>query len=151
LVIFNHFCSISSSGITFSTIFSGARGSIGLMSFSWAAFTLSFSLCVYAQWVNPTNPVFTVVAHPARRFYLAGMILVSTFASFVGIVLMGTAVATLDLNKEGTALNVNTDIDTKWGGILSLLLIGLALLGGTTIFIVNGIKTIYIIRSRQLE
>lgn len=79
------------------------------------------------------------------------MVLVSTFASFVGIVLMGIAVATLDLNKEGTALNVNTDINTKWGGILSLLLIGLALLGGTTIFIVNGIKTIYLIRSRQLE
>ncbi|PPQ96653.1 hypothetical protein CVT26_010635, partial [Gymnopilus dilepis] len=97
------------SGITFSTIFSGTRGSIGLMSISWAAFTVSFSICVFIQYANPESLPYAVVAYPSRRIVLIHSVFLAGFASFVGIVLMGVAVATLDLRNEQAA----TDIDKR--------------------------------------
>ncbi|KAF8815222.1 hypothetical protein BYT27DRAFT_7249308 [Phlegmacium glaucopus] len=128
------------SGITFSTIFSGSRGSIGLMGFSWAAFTFSFSVCVFTQWLNPEKPPFAVVTYPRRRRVLFSAIYFAGFASFVGMVLMGASVATLNLAQEGSASQVDTRINTTWGGIFSLIPVILGFSYGITNTIFHSIK-----------
>jgi hypothetical protein len=52
------------------------------------------------------------------------------FASFAGIVLMGIAVAMLDLRKKNSATEVDTTINTLWGGVLSLLPVLVGFIGG---------------------
>jgi len=90
------------------------------MSFSWASFSISFSICVFLQYANPESLPFAIVAYPARC-NLAWVMLFAMFASFVGIVFMGTAVAMLNLRNENSANQIDTRINTSWGGILSLL------------------------------
>lgn len=117
-------------GITFSAIFSATRGSIGLMSFSWASFTVSFSVCVYLQYASPEALPLSIVAYPERPPKMSFITLFAGFASFVGIVLMGIAVAMLDLRKKNSATEVDTTINTLWGGVLSLLPVLVGFIGG---------------------
>jgi hypothetical protein len=138
------------SGITFSTIFSGSRGSIGLMSYSWAAFTVSFSVCIFTQWLNPEKPPFAVVTYPRRRGVLFSVIYLAGFASFVGIVLMGVAVATLNLAEDG-ASQVDTRINTTWGGIVSLIPVVLGFSYGTANTLFHSLKAGRIKRSRSIK
>jgi hypothetical protein len=107
--------------ISFSTIFSATRGSIGLMSLSWTAFSVSFSLCVYVQWTNPQDPTFAVAAYPHARILRFRAVFVAFLASVVGIVLMSITLLTLDLQWEGTPNTVDRKIKTLFGGGLSLL------------------------------
>ena len=91
------------------------------MSFSWASFSISFSICVFLQYANPESLPFAIVAYPARRNIRVRVILFAGFASFVGIVFMGIAVAMLNLRNENGANQIDTRINTSWGGILSLI------------------------------
>lgn len=106
---------LNSLGITFSTIFSGTRGSIGLMSIFWAA----FSVCVFIQSTNPEKLPLAMVAYPRRRMALTHSILFAGIAPFIGIVLMGITVATLDLThlrNENAANQIDTRISAIQGG-----------------------------------
>lgn len=100
------------------------------MSFSWAAFSVSFSVCVFLQYANPESLPFAIVAYPGRRNFRVWVTLFAGFASFVGIVLMGIAVAMLNLRTENSASQIDTRINTSWGGILSLVPVVLAFIWG---------------------
>jgi hypothetical protein len=126
-------------GITFSAIFSATRGSIGLMSFSWASFAVSFSVCVYLQYAAPENLPFSIVAYPGRRNSMSIITLFAAFASFVGIVLMGIAVAMLDLGNKNSANEVDGTIKTLWGGILSLLPVLVGFIWGVTDLLIHNV------------
>ena len=121
------------------------------MGFSWAAFSFSFSICVYEQWANPERLPMAIVAYPGRRAGRLNAAGLAGASSFVEIVLMGVAVAMLDLSKDGSATQVDTKINTMWGGILSLLPIVLAFGLGVGSMWYNGIRGIMIRRSRRSE
>lgn len=127
------------SAVTFSTVFSATRGSIGLMSLAWAAFSVSFSLCVWEQWINPQTPSFTVVAYPGRRVIRFWTIFLAAFASFVGIILMATTLVLLGLEKDGSVSTIGTSVNTYIGGGLSLLPVVLGFFVGCVNMIRNGL------------
>ena len=110
------------------------------MSISWAAFSVSFSICVYIQYANPESLPYAVVAYPGRRIILIHSALFAGFASFVGIILMGVAVATLDLRDEQAASEIDKRINTMWGGIVSLLPVVLGFTWGMLNMLWNGAK-----------
>ncbi|KIK66767.1 hypothetical protein GYMLUDRAFT_912445 [Collybiopsis luxurians FD-317 M1] len=124
-------------GITFSAIFSGTRGSIGLMSYSWAAFAVSFSLSVFIQWTNPPNPPYSVVTYPGIRTGRFRIIFAAAFASFVGIILMAVSVAML---TDGRASDIDARIIPSGSGIISLLPVVLGFICGTLILLWNGVR-----------
>jgi len=107
------------------------------MSYSWAAFAISFTVCIYAQWLNPENPPYAVVTYPERRVALAWMIYFAAVASFIGIVLMGVSVAILDVKQE----DIDKDISTTWGGVVSLLPVIIGFTYGTANIIYHNVKT----------
>ena len=110
------------------------------MSISWAAFTVSFSICVFIQYANPESLPYAVVAYPSRRIVLIHSVFLAGFASFVGIVLMGVAVATLDLRNEQAATDIDKRINTMWGGIVSLLPVVLGFTWGVSTMVWNSLK-----------
>jgi len=91
------------------------------MSFAWAAFTVSFSVCVFLQYANPESLPFSLIAYPGRRNSRVFIMLFAGFTSFVGIVLMGIAVAMLNLRNENTANQPHSRFHMSWRGILFLL------------------------------
>jgi hypothetical protein len=71
------------------------------------------------------------------------------FASFVGIVLMGIAVAMLDLRKKNSAHEVDTTINTPWGGILSLLPVLVGFIWGVSDLLIHNVVEAQIWRQRS--
>ena len=122
-----------------------------MMGFSWAAFSFSFSICVYEQWTSPERLPMAIVAYSWRQARKLTAAMLAGASSFVGIVLMGVAVAMLDLSKGGSATQVDTKINTMWGGILSLLPIVLAFGLGVWSIWYNCMRGIMIQRSRRSE
>lgn len=127
----------------------GTRGSIGLMSYSWAAFSISFTICVYSQWTSPVFPAYTIVAYPARRNVKNNAIYAAGCASFVGIILMGLSVAILNIKREGDPVVVDTRINPSWAGVLSLAPYIIGFTHGSITLIFHAVKTEEQARSRR--
>jgi len=108
-------------GISFTTIIGATRGSIGLMSLSWAAFTLSFVICVFAQWIYPVKPTFSIVVYPGRRSFRFHTVFIAGSASFVGFVLMAV---TLVMLRVGTPVDARLETRiANVGGLISLVFV----------------------------
>jgi hypothetical protein len=82
-----------------------------------------------------------IATDPGRRGFIFTLTLFAGFASFVGIVLMGAAVATLDLRQEGSVSEVDTKVNTMWGGILSLVPVVLGFVCGMANILLQSIQT----------
>lgn len=128
---------------------SGTRGSIGLMSYSWAAFSISFTICVYSQWKNPVFPAYTIAAYPDRRNLKNNAIFAAACASFAGVILMGLSVATLNIKREGDPVVVNTRINPSWAGVLSLVPYVFGFTHGSLSILFHAIRTEKQARARR--
>ena len=128
---------------------SGTRGSIGLMSYSWAAFSISFTICVYSQWINPVFPAYTIVAYPGRRNLKNNAIFAAACASFAGVILMGLSVAIINIKREGDPVVVDTRINPSWAGILSLAPYIIGFTHGSLSILFHAIRTEKQARARR--
>ena len=137
--------------MTFSTILSATRGSIGLVSLAWAAFSVSLTICIYLQWNKPTAPIFAIVAYPGRRAFKVLISLIACGFSVLGLVFMGLAIAILDLEPDRDTSVVDTRIKTYIGGWVGLLAVILGFPYGLYNILWNAMWTKRLHRQRQVN
>jgi hypothetical protein len=112
---------------------------------------VSLTICIYAQLVNPTAPVFAIVAYPGRRAFRVLSSLIACGFSVLGLVFMGLAIAILDLEPNRDISVVDTRIKTYIGGWFGLLPMILGFSYGFCNILWNGIWVKRQRRQRQVN
>jgi len=121
----NSSIAVFGAGLTFTTIFSATRGSLGLISLSWSAFAIAISICTVQQMFSKPCPRSKFVVHPGKRVNMGFLTTAASVANVAGIIIMGVALALLNTDDPSKVSSPDTRINAIIGGILSLVPVGL--------------------------